>query len=251
MFIYSLSDPITKHVRYIGKTNDIKKRFINHLRDKSKCHRTNWIASLKSKKLIPVINIIEECSEEDVDKLERYYISKYKEWGYDLTNGTTGGDGGYIFTEDVKNKMSQQRKGRKQSKESIEKRVEKMFKPILQYTLEGEFIREWKSIKSAAEFYKVSETSIKQALNGRTRKSVNFQWVNYTENFSKTIPPIRKIERPNKLRKVGLYDSSNNLIEVFPSVTSVSKRFNISTPGICKKIKNKIKINNNEQLRYI
>ena len=251
MFIYTLSDPITKDVRYIGKTNDIKKRFINHLKDKSKCHRTNWITSLKSKKLVPVINIIKECSEEDVDLLEKHYILEYKQLGYNLTNGTSGGDGGYIFTDEVKQKMSQQRKGKKQSIESIQKRAEKMCKPILQYTLTGEFVNQWESIKSAAEFYKVSETSIKQALSERTRKSANFQWVNYTENFSSNISPIRKIERPNKLKKVGLYDSNDNLIEIFPSVISASKKFNTSSPSICKKIKNNIKIKNNEQLRYI
>lgn len=34
-FIYTLSDPDTGLVRYIGKTNDIKKRFSKHLSNNS------------------------------------------------------------------------------------------------------------------------------------------------------------------------------------------------------------------------
>lgn len=262
MFIYSLSDPISRNIRYIGKTNNIKKRLINHLKDKSNCHRTNWISSLKSKKLIPIIDILEECSEEEVDDLERYYISQYKSWGYDLTNSTSGGDGGYVFTDEVKQKMSQQRKGKKQSIESIQKRAEKMCKPILQYTLYGEFFKQWKSIKSAAEFYKVSETSIKQALSGRSRKCVNFQWFNYTENFSKNISPIRKIEKLTrrgkkliynhpKSRKIGQYDLNDNLIKTFSSISQASKELEIKISTLHAQIKFKRKTLKHGKFKYL
>jgi hypothetical protein len=198
MFIYTLSDPITKEVRYIGKTNNIKTRFFGHMKDKSNCHRTNWINSLKSKNLIPSIDVLDECDESFVNQLEIYWIAQFKAWGFDLTNNTDGGDSGYKFTDEVKTKMSKDRTGKKQSKETIEKRIAKVKKPILQYDLEGNFIKKWEGMKDAASFYNIKYNTIILVLKGRNRKAAGYQWKLYTEDFPQKIDAIRKIIRPNR-----------------------------------------------------
>lgn len=49
-------------------------------------------------------------------------------------------------------------------------------KPIHQYTLEGTFIRSWKSIQEAATFYKVDRTCICACCAGRQRTSCGYVW---------------------------------------------------------------------------
>lgn len=92
-FIYSLEDPITGQIRYVGKSNNIKKRLVQHRFDNHKSYKTNWIKSLKDNNLEPILNIIDEVPKEEWSFWEKHYISLYKSWGFKLTNGTDGGDG--------------------------------------------------------------------------------------------------------------------------------------------------------------
>jgi hypothetical protein len=50
-------------------------------------------------------------------------------------------------------------------------------KPILQYSLLGEFIKEWKSASEAAEIlFQKQSSSISDCLKGKTKKSYGFIW---------------------------------------------------------------------------
>lgn len=95
VFIYCLKDPTTGDVRYIGKANNPKKRFIKHLRESSKRknHLGNWLRSLKGEK--PILAILHEVAEHEfwVGE-ERRYISCARALGVDLVNATGGGEGG-------------------------------------------------------------------------------------------------------------------------------------------------------------
>lgn len=61
------------------------------------------------------------------------------------------------------------KKGRKGS-------VNPCSKPILQYTISGEFIKKWESIASAAKSYNVSRESIKHCLVGESHQSCGYVW---------------------------------------------------------------------------
>ena len=95
VFIYALQDPITKEVRYIGKTKNPKMRFYNHMnkRHNEKTHKRNWIESLKSKKLKPIMIIIDEVNNDSWQFWEKYWINQFIVWGFNLVNHTSGGDG--------------------------------------------------------------------------------------------------------------------------------------------------------------
>lgn len=96
-FIYILIDPRNNHVRYIGKTDNPRKRFNDHLNDgysNYNTHKVNWIKSLYKLGLKPIFEILDEVKETEWEFWEMHYISLYKSWGYKLTNGTFGGDGG-------------------------------------------------------------------------------------------------------------------------------------------------------------
>lgn len=93
-YIYTLSHPITGEVKYVGKTVNPKQRKHNHsntARDKG-TYKRNWINLLKSQKLRPKFEVIDEVTN-DWKFWEKYWISQFKVWGFTLCNYTLGGDG--------------------------------------------------------------------------------------------------------------------------------------------------------------
>lgn len=111
IFIYTLSDPKTNQIRYIGKTTrSLLKRFKEHLRDKNQTHKVNWIKKLKSENLFPIIELLDEIPENEWRFWEQHYICLYKSWGFNLTNLDNGGDGPDMWTEAMKQKISIARK---------------------------------------------------------------------------------------------------------------------------------------------
>jgi group I intron endonuclease len=94
-FIYCLFDPITDAPKYIGKSDNPKKRFLEHMNEKYNNRKCNWIKSLKKKNLKPYLEIIDEVNIDVWEIMEIMYISLFKGWGFDLVNGTYGGDGAH------------------------------------------------------------------------------------------------------------------------------------------------------------
>jgi len=91
-YIYTLTDPRDNIIKYIGKTNNINKRFNLHLNEKnSNTKKANWINDLKNNNL----KILDIGTTEEINKLEIYWISQFKAWGFELKNFTNGGDGGW------------------------------------------------------------------------------------------------------------------------------------------------------------
>ena len=74
--IYTLNDPITNEIRYVGQTCfKLESRLRGHLNSKDKSYRVNWIKSLNKKSLIPKINlVIENLTKEECNK----YLEKSK-----------------------------------------------------------------------------------------------------------------------------------------------------------------------------
>lgn len=83
--------------------------------------------------------------------------------------------------------------GRKQSKETIEKRVSKLrnkqlsdfhkkkisegkYKTILQFTLDGEFVKEWSSGKEISEVLGFSKGIISMCCNGKRKQAYGYIW---------------------------------------------------------------------------
>jgi hypothetical protein len=94
---------------------------------------------------------------------------------------------GRILTEEHKNNISKKLKGRKASLKTIEaaskpksitqiiKRVEKVNKPILQYDLKNNFIKEWKSCTEVRNVLGVSN-SIQACCKGRQKTAGGYIW---------------------------------------------------------------------------
>ena len=94
--IYALKDPETGLLRYIGKTTRPAQRYRDHLRERSRSHRGNWIAGLASRGLAPgmvFLEMVEGAGDPNWEVHERWWIAYARAHGWPLVNGTSGGDG--------------------------------------------------------------------------------------------------------------------------------------------------------------
>lgn len=93
--IYTLEHPITKEVRYVGKTKNPTQRFYNHCNKlhNENTHKRNWISSLKKQGLKPTMTVLDEVDELEWKYWEKYWIEQFRQWGFALVNHTAGGEG--------------------------------------------------------------------------------------------------------------------------------------------------------------
>lgn len=118
--IYALLCPVTKDVRYVGYTkHPLKKRLSAHYGDskvkgKTHTHKARWLSALKQKAIIVPIET-EIPNIEYALAREVFWISRYSR----LTNSTTGGENGKEFTHEVRKKISETKKRKFASGETV------------------------------------------------------------------------------------------------------------------------------------
>ena len=188
--IYTLEDPITKEVRYIGKTKkELVERMYSHISNyrlkKEKSYKNSWIKSLKQKNLKPIIKELDLVEEDDWEFWEQFYINLFKSWGFNLTNMTKGGEGslggkgclGYKHTEEAKKRISIAN-SKPKSKEWIEKAAKGKYKPITQYDLQNNYIRDWESTTTAAiALGNINKKkNINNCLKGKKKSAYGYIW---------------------------------------------------------------------------
>lgn len=109
--IYSLTDPRTGQVRYVGKT---QQRPINRLhrhlvraRSGSKSNVCVWLRSLLEEGLRPELSVLQVVSGPKGSETEKFWIEHFILAGAILTNMTHGGYGslGYQHSEESKAKI--------------------------------------------------------------------------------------------------------------------------------------------------
>jgi hypothetical protein len=187
--IYTLTDPRTNQVRYVGKTKQLLKfRFNNHYTlYNHKYYKACWIKSLRSLNLKPIIEIIDEVEENNWKFWEQYWISQFKTWGFKLTNMTNGGDGmlgyknknKYKHTQKTKDIISRKNKAIIKSEEWKRKAAEGKKKPIIGISIIDKSEIEFKSTTDASLFlgnldYKKNIVAV---LKGRRNIAYGYNWV--------------------------------------------------------------------------
>jgi hypothetical protein len=115
-YIYTLQDPISNEIRYVGKTDYLKQRLYAHIiecKTDRKTHKINWIKSLLENGLRPVISVLDEVESDEWEYWERFWIQQLNQWGLRLTNISSGGCSGndYKRNIDTKEKMSKSKLG--------------------------------------------------------------------------------------------------------------------------------------------
>lgn len=189
--IYKITSPSNKI--YIGQTNNFKERIRRYKTLACKSQRKLYNSFIKYKFSNHNINIIYKCefdiTQEELDIIEIFYIKLYDSLNKGL-NLTIGGKGskGYVFTKKDKLKISKNTKGKKKSKETklkmstyhqnrpfehIENNRKARFKPVLQYDIHGNFVKEWESLISVTSSIK---GDIRSCIKGRQKTAAGFIW---------------------------------------------------------------------------
>lgn len=202
VFIYSLEDPITNEIKYIGKTNNLKIRYSNHLCGKDKSYKKNWITSLKNKNLKPLMKIIDRVPESEWEFWEIFYISLFKSWGFKLVNGSLGGLGGNNV-------------GRSKVK-------------VVAYTQTGDIYKIYNSIKEAKLENNCSSGNIVSACKGEINTVKGLIWRYEKDSFNKF--NIKNLKKKEIIR----YDLNNNIIEVYSSIKEASLNLNCKPSNISR-----------------
>lgn len=210
-YIYTLTDPISNEIKYVGKTRDLKNRFYRHLSSyylkESWTPKNKWILNLKNNNLKPLMEILDIGDEYNIDSLEIYWISQLKAWGIKLKNETVGGDG-FSWS------------GRRHKVESVEKM--KMNHPfrreVIQYDLNsGKLINKYDSIHEAAESTGLHRGHISKCCSGKKHyHSVGNYYFRFSDdNFPQT---------QNKFKSKKVYQILNDeIIKIYNSVYELRK----------------------------
>jgi group I intron endonuclease len=195
-YIYTLKHPETFEVRYVGKTNNIKRRFAQH-KSKKCLEKTGskklaaWIMKLLSINLTPIMEIIEECEENWVER-EKCWISYYSD--NNLCNLSEGGEG-VGHNESTKQKIKNSLKGRVRTQEE---------RDAISKGMKGK----------------------KRPNSGKAISEANKKRCESLEERMKHGVKLRK--------KVGQYDLNNNFITDFVSAREASRQLNIDCGYISK-----------------
>jgi group I intron endonuclease len=119
VYIYGLVEKRTRYLRYVGKTNDINRRFRRHISERflRDTYKDRWIRKLMERGDELEVVLIDSVKKTEWQYWEKFYIEYYKFIGCSLTNGTEGGDQppstkGRKHTEESKLKMSNTKKGK-------------------------------------------------------------------------------------------------------------------------------------------
>jgi GIY-YIG catalytic domain len=98
--IYTLSNPTTAEIRYVGMTRDLPRRLKQYQSETGghTRHLKNWLKSIAHR---PVLLILEEVPLAGADDRERFWIAQLREYGARLINYTNGGEGGYEWDQSV------------------------------------------------------------------------------------------------------------------------------------------------------
>jgi hypothetical protein len=196
------------YVFYIGKTINIHSRLYEH----------------KQKYGIDIEMILLDKVEDDQWVFwEKYYISLFRSWGYILKNKNNGGGGTTRGTFQKSQKL-------KKSKS----------KPIIQYDLQGNFIKEWESGKQVADKLNLVNASlITYALKDKIPTAYGSIWKYKTENYSLKISP--PIYWENMSKPIIQYDLQGNFIKEWKSSKEASLYLKVKRQSISNTLKNRAK----------
>lgn len=135
-----------------------------------------------------------DLTREKANELEIYYISKFNTI---VPNGYNLSPGGEVYerTEEWRKHMSEAMKGNKsrtgmKNSEAHRKRMSEFMKgnkygqkvaekygtPVVQYTLEGDYVAEYKTMCEAERKTGISRTIVRGVLNGKFKQAGGYIW---------------------------------------------------------------------------
>ena len=207
---------------YVGQAEDVSRRWQQYARLDCKCQKKlhksltefGWDAHKKE--------IIHECDIELLDHWEAYYIALHRTFNTKHgLNSTMGGDAPM--------------RGQKHTEATLEKLSIK----VIQYSLDGIFIKIWHSITSAANEFDVSISSISHVVD-KKKTSCEFIWKRYTDDYVLKLDKayVRAAMLTGKEIAVNQYAMDGTFIKAWDSATEAQNELgflNVLISAVCNK----------------
>jgi predicted DNA-binding protein YlxM (UPF0122 family) len=224
-------------IRYIGKSNNPRRRLYQHINEKSNKHKYNWLNNIIKNNDRPTIEIIDEVPEEEWEFWEQYWISQFKTWGFKLINATNGGDGsnGYKHSEKSKRKMRRSKLGTKlpqEQRDKISKSVKQKFIENPGYNRSGNNLKTIIDKDLIYNLYIVENLSLNKIANrfGYGKKKIFDTLKEYNISKSKEVWKDQLSTHPKKI--ILQYDLNGNLIKEWSGLEKIQKETGINMSNI-------------------
>ena len=109
-------------------------------------------------------------------------------------------------------------------------------KKVYQYSLNGDFIKEWDCLREIGRVLNKNYNTIGDTCRGTTKTAYGFQWSYiYLDNLN----PIKTHNKCADYKKVFKFDYDGNLIDTYDSLTNAAKENNCFITYLSNKIINK------------
>lgn len=200
--VYKITSPSKR--TYIGQSIDIENRWIKYKNiNNSKVQQKLYRSFIKYGIDNHTFEILEECSIDELDNTEIKWINYFKtnKTGLNILEGGGNSRKGVKHTNETKQKMSESHLGKQDTEQTKNKKSqlakgkiktdhhrnnlskscsEAFGRPVIQKSLNGEFIKEWDTGKQAAVELNLSYTSINNCCR---RKEINPIKYTYSQGF--------------------------------------------------------------------
>lgn len=214
--IYKITSPTGRI--YVGKSKDIRKRWMSYLNIRCKSQPKLYRSLVKYGPKAHKFEVLEECLYEQLDDREVHWGVKFRVLEKGNLNTVLGSAG---VTKSHKRKIV---------KNLLSPQV--TAKAIIQYSIDGSFIKEWGSIASAARHLNIGETGIQKCCKGHRCQYKNHIWRFKKDN------KIEGFEIRTSKKVVIQMDLKGVFVKEWPSASDAARYFNADPNNIsacCKK----------------
>lgn len=243
-WIYCIENK-TNNKKYIGQTDNYFRRKREHFCQSERCvilrraFEKYGINSFEMQPILTVTAINKDVLRAVLNYMEAFYIRKFDTYnnGYNATLGGDGAIGQKITSEETRRKRSEAAKKivftdalRKKMRDNAYKReIWKMIeRPILQYDLRGNFIREYQNAMEAAKTLAQINGrknvdsmfhNIHSNLRGEVKKALGYMWKYKTSTYPHKIDAYKHY----KEKPVYYFSTEGLLIAKYGSIKEASE----------------------------
>lgn len=210
--IYKYENKINGHI-YIGQSIDIQKRFREHksaaFNEKNPDYKLPIHSAIRKYGLENFdFEILTDCSPEELNNFEEFWIEYYHSYE----------NGNYNISKGGSNR-------------------EHVGKPVQAYDMDGNFIKEYPNAAFASREVGISYSTLQQVLHQKRISCAGFQW-KYVDD-PRTIGKYKN--RQGGKLPVKQFSKDGNYIKTWESATQAGRELGIDSSAITKCLKGKLK----------